>query len=159
MSNQLASEQALRPGDVLRYIPTGGTHARECIAFVTDTGRIVDTFWRANGDGQSHTLRPEEVATATHLFNVEDFDALDYYAHNSRPIWESYHPYDRTRITSQHGLQEQLYVRRGATPCLKTQVENARARVEDAESKVRSAEFHLELARRDLAEAEARLET
>ena len=151
------SDEILRPGNVLRYVPRGGTHARECTAFVNERGVAVDTYWRAHGDGQSHWLRPGEVATASVLFNVGDFDALDYYAATSRSTWESYHPDDRARITSQHGLQEQLYVRRGAKPCVKTQVENARASVEVAESKVRSAESYLQAMRERLAEAEERL--
>lgn len=144
----------LKAGDVLSYL-SSHRHCREGSAFVTDRG-VFDTYWRPYGDGESHRLTERELQTAEARFNVNDFDALDLYSATSRPTWETYHPDDRGRISSQHGLQEALFVRRGAQPDLATQIENAREALAVAESKLRSAEWDVEMRRRDLADLEAK---
>lgn len=141
------------PGDVLGYIPRWH-HCREGVAFVRDDGAVVDTFWR-HTDSSAARLDESELATAEMRFNVNDYDALDLYSKSSRPTWLTYHPDDRGRIPSQHGLQEALFVRRGAVPNLETQIANARADVEEAESALRSAQWRLDLRREDLAKLEA----
>jgi hypothetical protein len=147
----------LTVGDVLRYLPERH-HCREGTAFVTERGDAVDTYWSTTysyGGADDHRLTAEELATAEVQFNVNDYDALDPYAGTSRPTWETYHPDDRGRISSQHGLQEELFVRRGAAPDLETQIANARAAVETAESNLWSAECRLAQCREDLARLEA----
>lgn len=143
--------ERFRPGDVLVYTPREH-HCLEGMAYVRDDGRAVDTFWAPAGDGQSHVLTEDEEATATVRFNVADFDAFDRWDRASRPKWEKYHPDDRARITMQHGLQEVLFVRKGATPDLATQIENARVRVAEAEADRDHAERKLELRRGELNE-------
>jgi hypothetical protein len=140
-------------GDVLLYTPTE-RHCREGMAFVSDRG-IIDTYWRSTGDGESHILTADELATAKVLFNIRDFDVLDRYSAASRETWLAYHPADRQRITSQHGLQEELFVRCGAQPHLATQIENARERVNAAEQAVEQAEGFLRRKRGVLAGLEA----
>lgn len=159
MSAPLAQNKlALKPGDVLSYIPERD-HCRERTAFVTERGVAVDTYWQGDYRGgyqDAHRLTDDELATATVRFNVSDYDALDLYSKESRPTWETYHPDDRGAIPSQHGLQWALFVRKGAQPHLDTQIENARAAVEQADSKMRSAEATLARRRDELAELEAR---
>lgn len=143
----------LKPGDVVSYLPRW-SHARERTAYVLENGKAVDTFWHTFAhDGA--LLNEEELATAEVRFNVGDYEALDRYAATSRAKWETFHPSDRGRITSQHGLQEALYLRRGAKPHLDTQIENARRRVELAERDLRTAEWRLDGRRQELAELEA----
>ena len=146
----------LTPGDVLSYTPLRAfepRHCREGMALVDEHGRAFDTFWGIDL-GDRHCLTAAELATATVVFNVGDFEMLDKYSHSSRGRWETYNPLDRAVITSQHGLQAVYYVRKGAQPDLETQIENARERVEDAERQVRSAQSGLEWRRRELAALE-----
>lgn len=136
------------PGDVLRYVPNQ-RHCREGMAIVHDDGRVLDTFW----DSDRHLLNKEERATAEVVFNLNDFDALDLYGSAaSLATWETYHRDDRACVTSQHGLQAALYIRKGATPDLGTQIANAEDKVEEAESGVRMAEWMLEGVRERLEE-------
>jgi len=139
-----------KPGDVLSYVPKGAFepwHCREGKALVDERGRAWDTFWQFDGQ---HLLSAEELADAEVVFNVNDYEALDVYAGGSRLLWETYHPDDRGRVTSQHGLREALFLRRGAKPHLATQIENAQALVEKAESELQSAENRLKWRREDL---------
>ena len=145
---------AFKPGDVLAYVPRWH-HCREGAAFVKDNGVAVDTYWR-HTDSSAALLNLEELATAELRFNVNDYDALDIYSPSSRSTWLTYHPDARGRIPSQHGLQEALFVRRGAVPDLATQIENARAEVEKAESAVRVAQDRLTFRREDLESLEAK---
>lgn len=143
----------LKPGDVLWYSPEGGTHARECLAFVREDGRVVDTFWHDFDRGSSsYHLRDVEIERAELRFNVNDYEAFDRYDRTAAGRWETYHPDDRARISSQHNLQEVLFIRKGATPDLGTKIKNAQARVAEAESDVRSAQHCLEWRRKDLAD-------
>lgn len=156
MTESLRKEsESLRSGDVLWYVPET-SHCREGTAFVNDRARALDTFWQPEGDGDSHALTDQELATAEVRFNVNDYEPLDRYSRSSRGTWETYHPVDRARIPSQHGLQEQLFIRRGASPDIGTQVANARERVAEAESELSLAERRLEWRREELAALEAK---
>lgn len=146
----MKTEIQFLPGDVLSYVPET-SHCREGTAFVTDPDRAVDTYWQPRGDGESHVLTEQELATARVRFNVYDFDALDRYSPSSRETWEKYHPDDRGRISSQHGLQEALFIRRGAKPDLATQIESARAAVESAERELSAAKRNLHRRQEKLA--------
>lgn len=146
----------LRPGDVLRYRPLGEFEphwCREGLALVDDNGHAFDTYWGTYGD--HHRLTEAELASADLVFNVNDYDELDQYSRGSRLTWETYHPDDRARITQQHGHQERLFIRLGAEPSLETQIENARAEVEQAETDLASSERRLQWRREDLAKLEA----
>jgi hypothetical protein len=142
----------LKPGDVLHYVPSQH-HCREGTAFVLDDGRVVDTFWHSyRCDGDAHYLTSAELATAGVRFNVNDYEPLDPHSpHASRGEWETYHPDDRGYITSQQGLQQELFIRRDAKPDLGTRISNAQAEVEKVEAEVRSAQRQLEWRREDLA--------
>lgn len=120
---------AIRTGDVLSYVPRR-SHCREGTAFVVNADRVVDTYWRPFGDGESHVLTEQELTTAEVRFNVHDFDVLD--SSGARRKWETYHPDDRSYISSQHGLREVLFVRRGATPDMATQILNAEGEVAES---------------------------
>lgn len=145
-----------KPGDVLRYRPARD-HCREGIAFVRENGVIVDTFWHtfANGGDDIYRLRDAELVGATVLFNVNEYDALDRYASSSRERWLTFHPDDRGRITSQHGLQEALFTRKHAKPHLGTQIENARAALERAEFDLTQQQARVERLRIELASVES----
>lgn len=144
---------SFKPGDVLSYIPRWH-HARETTAFVRDDGTAVDTFWR-HTDSSAAVLNEDELATAEVRFNANDYDALDIYSHSSRAEWLTYHPDDRGRIPSQHGLQEALFIRKGAKPHLDTQIANAERAVREALDEVNGAQRRLEWRREDLAKLEA----
>ena len=151
--------QGLNPGDVLHYTPLRKFEPRWCRegqALVDEHGRALDTYWGIDSFSDRHCLTAEELATATVVFNVGDFEMLDKYARSSQAQWETYSPLDRAVITSQHGLQSVYYIRKGAQPDLETQIENARERVEDAERKLSSAQSGLEWCRRELAALEAK---
>jgi hypothetical protein len=141
----------LKPGDVLHYRPSQH-HCREGVALVVDGRLARDTYWGLSPGHDSHALTEAELDTATVCFNTYDYELLDgNQRHASRGKWETYHPDDRGRITSQQGLQEALFIRRGAKPDLDTQIANARAEVKKAEEEVRSAQRRLEWRLEDLA--------
>lgn len=141
---------SFKPGDVVSYSPADGWHCREGMAYVTDNGTALDTYWNFTGDSDSHALTCAELQTAKLLFNVGDYDALDVYSDSSRETWETYRPDDRGRIASQRGLREALYVRRGAKPDLATQIANAEEAVQQALSQVMSAERTLRFRQQEL---------
>lgn len=144
----------MRAGDVLRYTPAR-SHCREGTAYVCTDGRVVDTYWHGfECDNEAHVLSEGELTTAELVFNTNDLDMLDRYSRESRPTWLTYHPRDRGCITSQHGLQELLFVRKGATPDLETRIDNAREKVERAERALRGAQSQCDSSRRVLAEIE-----
>jgi hypothetical protein len=138
-------------GDVLRYAPSQN-HCREGMAFVTESGNALDTYWGPEGDSNSHALTDRELSTAKVVFNVAEFTVLDRYSAASGEKWETYSPDDRERVTSQHGLQELLFVRRGARPNLGTQIDNARRDVGHAEDALRGAQQRLDSVRARLYE-------
>lgn len=146
------------PGDVLRYTPYGGMHARQGTAIVRDNGRAVDTYWDEQGNGECHLLRPDELASAELLFNVGDYEVIGTVGHcapSDEWKWLQYHPDDRQRIGSQHQYCALLFVRKGAKPDLSTRITNARQAVADAESHLESARHRLHWCQDDLAKLEA----
>lgn len=144
-----------KPGDVLRYAPIGGHHARQGTAVVRADGCIIDTFWGPAGDSESHHLRPAELENAELLFNLSEYRKLGEHYDNKLQEWLKYAPADRARIGSQGQWQSTYYVRIGAEPDLPTQIANARERLADAESEVRAAKRTVEWRREDLAKLEA----
>lgn len=125
-------------------------HCREEVAVEID-GRLVDTFWSLGSE--SHTLTPAERATATFIFDTDDYDQLPTYPREAaRATWEQYHPDDRGIITSQHRLQNDYYVRKGSKPDLATKIENAEAHLRKCVSEAESAARQVEWAQRDLDE-------
>lgn len=148
----------MRVGDVVRYTPERADRwCREGMAIAKQLPGVValvDTYWYPSDDVMlRHVLTPAEVATAEHLFNVEDFRELP---HAERYVWKEYRPEDRQVITAQHGLTRRLFVRIGSEPDLATRIQNARDDVAEAEEAVRSAESRLEGKRWWLAELESR---
>jgi hypothetical protein len=142
---------ALRAGDVGRYQPEN-TWCHEGLAVAEQRGEelvLLDTFW---GASERTRVNP---AVFEILFNVNDYDELDRYSHESSARWEKFAPEDRQRITSQHGLQSRWFIRKGAVEHLPTQVENARERLREAEAELRSAQRHVEWAQQELAALEA----
>lgn len=142
-------------GDVIKYEtlsrPSG--HCLEGLALVEkhprDKGRLYakDTFW--NMGSENHVLSDEELATAERLFNIHDFTALK---RGSESIWVSYAPTDRARITSQHGLVQKLYIRKGSQPDLDQRIANAERKVARAEQSTSNAQRDLLAADRELGE-------
>jgi len=145
-----------RPGTVVTYIPDPSRHdpnwCREGMAIANANGDLLDTYWGSGSE--AHRLLPVEVATVEVQFHMDDFDELDRWRPDVSK-WMSYAPADRQRITHQHRLQQRLFVRKGAQPDLDTQIANATVKVREAERAVESAQWHLEWARKDLAELEA----
>lgn len=150
MSQETATR--FKAGDVIRYVPDGGWHARQGTAIVNEHGKAVDTFW---GDGSGHVLREKELAGAEVVFNLGDYRKLGEHFERRQDEWLKYAPEDRQRIGSQSQYQSTYYVRVGAEPSLDTQIENARVAVQDAESAVRSAQQTVEWRKEDLAKLEA----
>jgi len=138
-----------RPGVVIRYTPSN-RHCREGIALINDAGYAVDTFW-GSSCCDSHILHEDDLASAQVEFDTADFDELQAHAVVSRATWEKYAPADRARIPSQHGLQEALFIRRGAVTCIDTQIAAAQREVDDAEARVRFAQANLRGRKEDLA--------
>jgi hypothetical protein len=141
--------QTLRPGDVVRYEP----ESRWChdgYAIAQHHGNLagelvlVDTYWSGSGG----LVRPESYEV---LFNLADYEEV--------PVgkWETYASADREYIPVHSGYRTRHLVRKGATPDLSTQIENARERVSDAEQQVRSAQWSLDYARNELAALEAQV--
>jgi hypothetical protein len=142
------------PGDVLRYVPTGGTHARQCTAIVGENGRAVDTYWGVGRCSDGHVLSAQELETAELVFRLGDFRKLGEHWDDKHDEWMTYAPADRQRIGSQNQWQSTYYVRVGAKPDLETQIANACEAVEDAERDVRSAQSTLQRRREHLAKLE-----
>jgi hypothetical protein len=117
------------------------------MAIADERGELVDTYWVGGGD--SHIVRGEELRSIEVLFHLDDYDELDHWRPDQQK-WMTYAPADRQRITMQHGLQQRLFIRKGATPDLATQIANAEEKVREAQEAVRSAEWRLEWAQKDL---------
>lgn len=150
---------AFREGDVLSYDserPNRWCREGTAVAFARESSIVlVDTFWDFGGS-ESHVLTEAEMATARPRFNLNDYDELDRFKSESRATWMKYAPADREVITSQHGLTCRWFTLKGASEDLGTQIENARAEVDEAWRKVRSAISSLKSARQRLAELESR---
>jgi hypothetical protein len=142
MSAQVAAD--LRAGDVVRYEPEN-RWCQDGYAIAEERGDrvvLVDTYWIS---GPS-VVRAESYEV---LFNLGDYEE------KPRSAWETFAPADRQYIPKHSGYQTVLLVRKGATPDLSTQIENARELVSEAEDEVRSAQWGLDFARRELAQLEA----
>ena len=143
---------AYRPGTVVRYTPDRSRHdplwCREGTAIADDQGRLCDTYWGSGSE--AHIVSGDEMESVEVLFHLEDYDEPDRWR-PSKQQWATYAPEDRQRITSQHGLQERLFIRKGAEPDLTTQIANAEEKVREAEADVERAEWRLQWARKDLA--------
>lgn len=141
----------MTPGTVVLYTPDPSRFeprwCREGIAIADGKGVLFDTYWDGHDE---HCLNKIEVESAEVLFHLDDFDELDRYSQSSKSTWATYHSDDRKRITSQHGLQSRWFVRKGATPDLSTQIENAQEAVDSAKGKVRSDERSLQWAEQEL---------
>jgi hypothetical protein len=143
-----------RQGTVVRYTPApryeGDRQPRWCregMAIADDRGRLVDTYWGSGGD--AHVVTAAEAASVEVLFYLEDFDELDRWRPDVEK-WRTYAPEDRQRVTMQHGLQQRLFIRKGAVPARETMIANARGKVAEAEDEVRSAQSTLRWAQEDL---------
>lgn len=144
--------QQAKAHDVFWYLPAERHDRWWCregmalaVEWVDGSVHLLDTYWGSSGD--RHHLSTGEIGTAEFLFNTQDCVVV-----RGRDEWASYHPDDRYVLKSQHGLQNTLYVRKGAAKDHGTQVENAREAVTEAESQLRSAQFHLDRVNRDLTE-------
>lgn len=138
----------LRPGDVVRYEPKSTwCHDGYAIAELRRDGQLVlvDTYWSGGSDGA--VVGPDVPYEL--LFNLADYEEKPAY------VWERYAPADRQYIPKHAGYRTVHLVRKGATPDLSTQIENARERVTEAEDKLRTAQNDLDWRRRELAELEA----
>lgn len=136
--------------DVYRYRPQQH-HCTEGIAVENDRGVLLDTFWGLdNSVGLSHVVGREQYLE--HLGNLDDYERI---GRNSEHPFQDYAPADRLVVTSQHGLERALFVRKGAAPDHGTQVANARQALEDAVAAAESAQRRVDSARRELASLEA----
>lgn len=154
MPEQVA-ETVHKPGTVLRYrsdrAEAGERDAYWCLegtAVVRDNGAAFDTFW--DSGSEAHRLTASELARAEVLFDLDDYDEMDRWRPDEQK-WLTYAPEDRQRVTSQHGLQRRLYLRKGARPHRQTVLSNLRETVEEAEAEARSAQRNMEHAQEDLA--------
>lgn len=161
MNDQSRTTEFVSAGTVVKYTPDPSRHdPRWCregtaIAIQWPTKVVLaDTYWYTMSD--AHILNEVELATIEVKFHLDDYDELkDTYG--TRDRWLRYAPADRKRISSQHGLQERLFIRKGAEPDLPTQIENARVAVAEAEHELRMAEGRVTRRREELGELEQRL--
>lgn len=148
----------LRAGDVLTYkSERDGNWCREGMAVVHEVaGRLiaVDTYWATSVLSRSvspdcHVLTDAELDTASVSFNLADFEVTNA-QHGS---YLDYAPADRAVVTSQHGLQKTLLVRKGAKPSGSAIVRKHVDRVREARQNLESAQRRLLWAEDDLLEA------
>ena len=130
---------------VYDYEVDGSRWCREGVATEERPGVLLDTFWIGS---DRHRLSEIEAASVVERFDTDDFHQIDDWDARSR--WHTFAPADRRTIPSQHGLQMRYFVRRGASPDLATQIENARQKVAEAEREVESAASRLQWAQDDL---------
>lgn len=135
---------------VYDYDVDGSRHCREGVATQDRPGVFLDTFW--GGSGDRHRLNATEVLTLRERFDTDDFVELarDGYGSAARAQWQTFAPEDRESVSSQHGLQVRYFVRRGASPDLATQIENAQQKVAEAERALESATSRLHWAKDEL---------
>ena len=142
----------LRAGDVLTYESERDNWCREGMAIVRKVaGKLiaVDTYWitslsRSGSSPYDHVLTDAELDTASVSFNLDDFEVTNA-QHGSHL---DYAPADRAVVTSQHGLQKTLLVRKGSA-IVRKHVD----RVREARQNLESAQRRLLWAEDDLREA------
>lgn len=136
----------LHHNDVISYVAEGTKHCREEMALVSlvYSGKVVakDTYWHLLCS-ESHRLTEDELATATVIFNRDDYIMLDRVDRNRRAIWETYRPQDREKMTAQHGLVADYFLKKGAVPDLEVQIENQRRRINTTQSTLASIKIEL----------------
>lgn len=140
----------VRPGDVVKYEPASNwCRDGYAIAKQERDGSVVltDTYWTSSSGGDTIDA---ETTPFEFLFNLADYEEKRI------GEWEKYAPADRRYIPKHAGYHTVHLVRKGATPDLSTQIENARERVTEAEDALRMAQHSLDWRRRELAELEDR---
>lgn len=135
--------------DVYRYRPAVH-NCLEGIAIENEHGVLYDTYWGIDDAGAECVGRDAQDLTL--IGNLGDYERID---RNAEHPFDDYAPVDRLAITSQHGLQRALFVRKGADPDHATKVRNARNELEDATHAVEAAQRRAERARQALADLEA----
>jgi hypothetical protein len=131
----------LREGDVVRYRPEEH-HCHEGMAIarkMPPNGAIelFDTYWGY----PDKRVAPREYEV---LFNLADYELFE----RGLEQWRRYAPEDRARITHQHGLQAEHYIRKGASEDRATVLRNARDELAEAERKLESAVWHRDACQR-----------
>ena len=131
-------------------------HCVEGIAYadlVKSVGVVLrDTFWGPQGSTDfmvgHNRLSDAERASLRLLFNPND----GWREVSRSDVPEDFDLADVRRVTSQHGLQEKVWIRDGAQPSLAIRIFNAQERLREArsaaESAIRTVEHHaMEVAR------------
>ena len=136
----------MKPGEFYRFTPDNH-HCTEGIAAVEENGTLNDTFW---GSAYDNPLSETERATLELYFDSADFDEIKHSLAQQK--FEKFHPDDRRRVTSQHGLQGRYFVRKGAKEDIATQIKNTEAWIEQATAELRSAERNKQRAEEWLAQ-------
>ena len=135
--------------DVYTYSPKE-YHCTEGLAIENDRGLLIDWFW--GGDVVSHRQYVDRDAEDLKLIaNLNDYELTP---RDGRESNCNYAPEDRLVITSQHGLQQTFYIRKGSIMDLATRIKNACERLEEAQSEMRSAQRRVEYAQEALNEIE-----
>lgn len=139
MSTTRTNDEPLREGDIYRW--SWRPDSRESRAFepyhcraqiaVVRGGRLLDTYWAPGGDGDDLAGRVDWVRVA----NLDDLKASDPSAH------ECYEPRDVVDLRHKNGGV--VYVRKGAEPSVRVQIESwtrkrdeARARAESCQRQI-----------------------
>lgn len=135
---------------VYDYDVDGSSWCREGVATEERPDVLLDTFWTG---GDRHRLTAAEVTSARLRFDTDDFEQVEG-QWDAQEKWMRFAPADREAISHQHRLQHEYFVRKGASPDVATQVENARQKVSEAEREVERAASHLQWARDALAALE-----
>lgn len=147
--------------DVYRYQPSRERHdpnwCREGMAIETDTGKVIDTYWdlSARDVMVDHYLTGEELAGAELVANLDDFEPFYRNStHYNSAGYDGYAESDRLTITSQHGLTQHRFIRKGATPSPDRILAKLRADISAALYKRDSAMREVESARAILRHVE-----
>lgn len=116
------TQMSLREGDVLKY-ETRRDGCREGLALVHRSptelsGYVaVDTYWQDGLDldlNDGHVLSEQEIASASVLFNIADYERIHQPEKVAVERWRRYRPEDRASMTSKHGNRTVYLVKRGA---------------------------------------------
>lgn len=144
------------------------SHCVEGIAYaalVPGAGVILrDTFWGSRGSADS-------LVGHNHLSDAEQeslqflFDPNDGWREATRnDVPADFDADDVRRVTSQHGLQEHVWIREGAHPSLAVRIQNAKQELESARERaaatIHTVEHHaMEVARLVAEQSAAQKET